>query len=101
MLGLSPPSCSGLPGCLIFSRIFSRSPQHAAVWISGWGLGWSLGRELGTLRAALSWGSPSVHAREEEAASGGPGEHPSAAPGGEGLGAAPPGGPEEGRGRAR
>lgn len=86
MLGPSLSSCSGLPGCLIFSRIFSRSPQHEAVWISGRGLG----RELGTLSAALSWGSPSVHAREEEAASGDPREHPPAAPGGEGLGAASP-----------
>lgn len=86
MLGLSLPSCSGLPDCLIFSRIFSRSPQHAAVWISGWGLG----RDLGTLRASLSWGFPSVHAREEKAASGDPREHPPVTPGGEGLGAAPP-----------
>lgn len=96
MLGLSLLCCSGLPGCLIFSRIFSRSPQHAAVWISGWGLG----RDPGTLREALSWGSPSVHAREEKAAPGDPREHPPAAPGGEGLGAAPPRGPEEGRGCA-
>lgn len=92
MLGHSLPSCSGLPGCLIFSRIFSRSPRHTAVWISGWGLG----RELWTLRAALSWGSPSVHAREEEETAGDPREHPPAAPGGEGLGAASPRGPEEG-----
>lgn len=92
MLGLSLSSCSGLPGCLVFSRIFSRSPQHAAVWISGWGLG----RELGTLGAALSWGCSSVHAREEKAAAGDPREHPPAAPGGEGLGAVSPRGPEEG-----
>ncbi|PNJ33791.1 CYP46A1 isoform 4, partial [Pongo abelii] len=37
-------------------------------------------------------------AREEEAAPGGPGEHSLPAPGGQGLGPAPPGGPEEGRG---
>lgn len=50
MLGHSLSSCSGLPGCLVFSRIFSRSPWHIAVWISRWGVG----RELRTLKAALS-----------------------------------------------
>lgn len=47
----------------------------------------------------LSGSSYSVYAREVEAGPRDPGEHPLSAPGWQGLGPVPPGGPEEGGGR--
>lgn len=57
MLGLSLLSCSGLPGCLIFSRIFSRSPPARCCMDFRVGPGEGPGDLKGLLELGLSFSS--------------------------------------------